>query len=56
METLNSDVLKIRRLLKEENKAEVKRLSNLFLPDYNIKIIEKLDPWERSSWMSIVGY
>jgi len=56
METLQYDVLKIRRLLKEENKYEVKRLSSLFLPDYNIKIVAKLDPWERSSWMSIIGY
>jgi hypothetical protein len=46
METLKSDVAKIRRLLKEENKAEIKRL----------KIVAKLDPWERSSWMGIVGY
>jgi len=56
METLKSDLVKIRRLLKEENKAEIKRLSSLFLPEYNIKIVAKLDPWERSSWMSIVGY
>ena len=56
METLQSDVIKIRKLLKDENRTEIKKLSEMFLPEYNLKIIAKLDPWERSSWMSIVGY
>lgn len=56
METLRNDVIKVKRLLMDKNKAEIKRLSEIFIPEYNLKIIAKLDPWERSSWMSIVGY
>lgn len=56
METLQSDIAKIKRLIKEENKAEIKKLSSIFLPEYNLKIVAKLDPWERNTWMNFVGY
>ena len=56
METLQSDVIKIRKLLKDKNKSKIKKLSEIFLPEYNLKIVAKLDPLERNSWMNIVGY
>lgn len=56
METLITDVKKVKLLLKAENESELKKMSTLFLPDYNAQILAKLDPFERNQWMRIHGY
>lgn len=56
METLKSDVKRIKRLIKDENKEEIKKLSTIFLPEYNLKIYIELNGYERHIWLKFNGY
>jgi hypothetical protein len=56
MNTINQDVTKIKSLLSQKNNAEVKKLSDLFIPEYNMKILSKLNPIERVEWLKINNY
>lgn len=56
METITTDVRRIKNLLNSNNEKKVKRLSNTFLPEYNVQILSKLDPFEKTQWLKINGY
>lgn len=56
MNTINQDVTKIKSLLSQKNNDEIKRLSQLFIPEYNMKILSKLNPFERIEWLKINNY
>ena len=56
MENLKTDIRKVKHLLNNNNSAEIKKLSTLFLPNYNAQILAKLDPFEQAQWLKINGY
>jgi len=56
MENLKTDIRKVKHLLNNNNTAEIKKLSTLFLPTYNAQILAKLDPFEQAQWLKINGY
>jgi hypothetical protein len=51
METFQADLKVIKRLIKLENKQEIKRLSKRFLPEYNARILDGLNLYEKDQWI-----
>ncbi len=56
MTTLESDIKKVKLLLKQENKKELLKISTLFLPEYNVKLLSHLDPIDRNKLMQLLNY
>lgn len=53
MITLQSDVKKVKELLKENKNSEIIKMANIFIPEYNAKILSNLNQFERNQFLSI---
>ncbi len=54
--TLQKDIQKVKELLKEDSKIskkKIRKMSALYLPKYNIKILAGLNQWEKDKWMDM---
>lgn len=56
MITIQQDIKKVKKLLLDKKQKELRELSNLLTPEYNLRILEGLNPFERAEWMNVNRY